>query len=71
MRALLMIVALVVVVAIAGCSEPPIAAKGEKGDPGEPGPAGAQGAKGYLGAAGATFRSRPPSRRPPRANPMR
>ena len=56
MRALSMFFVLVVVVALAGCSEAPIAAKGEKGDPGEPGPAGAQGAKGDPGAAGATFR---------------
>jgi hypothetical protein len=65
MRALSMIFVLVVVVALAGCSEAPIAAKGEKGDPGEkgeqgatgaPGAPGAPGAKGDPGAAGATFR---------------
>ena len=65
MRALSMIFVLVVVVALAGCSEAPIAAKGEKGDTGEkgeqgaqgaPGATGAPGAKGDPGAAGATFR---------------
>ena len=56
MRALSMIFVLVVVVALAGCSEVPIAAKGEKGDPGEKGEQGAPGAKGDPGAAGATFR---------------
>ena len=65
MRALSMIFVLVVVVALAGCSDAPIAAKGEKGDPGEkgeqgatgaPGAPGAPGAKGDPGAAGATFR---------------
>jgi hypothetical protein len=56
MRALSMIFVPVVVVALAGCSEAPIAAKGEKGDPGEKGEQGAPGAKGDPGAAGATFR---------------
>ena len=62
MRALSMILVLVVVVALAGCSDAPIAAKGEKGDPGEKGDLGekgeqgAPGAKGDPGAAGATFR---------------
>ena len=65
MRALSMIFVLVVVVALAGCSDAPIAAKGEKGDTGEkgeqgaqgaPGATGAPGAKGDPGAAGATFR---------------
>jgi hypothetical protein len=56
MRALSMIFVLVVVVALAGCSEAPTAAKGEKGDPGEKGEQGAPGAKGDPGAAGATFR---------------
>jgi hypothetical protein len=56
MRALSMIFVLVVVVALAGCSDAPIAAKGEKGDPGEKGEQGAPGAKGDPGAAGATFR---------------
>ena len=62
MRALSMIFVPVVVVALAGCSDAPIAAKGEKGDPGEKGEQGATGApgapgaKGDPGAAGATFR---------------
>ena len=65
MRALSMFFVLVVVVALAGCSDAPIAAKGEKGDTGEkgeqgaqgaPGATGAPGAKGDPGAAGATFR---------------
>ena len=56
MRALSMILVLVVVVALAGCSDAPIAAKGEKGDTGEKGEQGAPGAKGDPGAAGATFR---------------
>ena len=59
MRALSMFFVLVVVVALAGCSDAPIAAKGEKGDTGEKGEQGAPGApgaKGDPGAAGATFR---------------